>query len=106
MRHLLRPSGKRARSARSRGGRPADKLLAAGFLVVAFRIGDAWPLQTVDNEMSERSGYAGILLSRLPHGLSRMAAGGLPGKLRRRHGLPVEHVIAALILMDPRRRRT
>ena len=69
--------------------------------MVAFRIGDASPLQTVDKEMSERSGYARILLSRLPHGLSRWLRGDLPGKLRRRHGLPVEHVIAALILMGP-----
>jgi hypothetical protein len=72
-----------------------DALTAAGVNVVEARIGDGSPMQAVDDELTEHSGYGAILLSTFPPGVSRWLKGDLPGRLRRRSGLPVEHVIAA-----------
>jgi hypothetical protein len=62
--------------------------------VVTFRIGVASPLQAVDAELREHTGYDGIVLSTLPPGRSRWLRSDLPIRLRRLHRLPVEHVIA------------
>jgi hypothetical protein len=72
-----------------------DALVAAGVNIVDTRIGDASPMQAVDDELSEHHGYDAILLSTFPPGVSRWLKGDLPAALRRRSGLPVEHVIAA-----------
>jgi hypothetical protein len=94
--HLLHwEEGEGREIARRRAREATDKLLSAGVEVVAFRIGDASPLQAVDDELRERPGYDAILLSTFPPGRSRWLRGDLPAKLRRLHGLPVEHVIAA-----------
>jgi hypothetical protein len=72
-----------------------DALVAAGVNLVDARIGDASPMQAVDDELTEHSGYDAILLSTFPPGVSRWLKGDLPARLRRRHGLPVDHVVAA-----------
>ena len=79
-----------------RRARTADEALrAAGLNVVAARIGDASPLQAVEDELTDRPDYDAIVLSTFPPGVSRWLKADLPAKLRRRHALPVEHVVAA-----------
>lgn len=77
-----------------RGNAAAAKLREAGLTVVAVRVGDQSPIDAVRDELLERKGYAGIVLSTFPPGISRWLVGNLPKRLNLRTGLPVEHVIA------------
>jgi hypothetical protein len=70
-------------------------LRAAGVNVTAARIGDASPMQAVEDELQERPGYDHIVVSTFPPGVSRWLRADLPGRLRRRCVQPVEHVVAA-----------
>jgi hypothetical protein len=81
--------------ARARARQALGLLLAAGVDVVAARIGDASPLQAVDDELCGGADYAGIVLSTFPPGISRWLRGDLVGRMRRRFGLPVVHVVAS-----------
>ena len=94
--HLLHWEDGEGREIAGRRAKEAtDKLRGAGVEVVAFRIGDASPLQAVDDELREQPGYDGILLSTFPPGRSRWLRGDLPAKLRHLHDLPIWHVVAA-----------
>jgi LmbE family N-acetylglucosaminyl deacetylase len=94
--HLLTWEEGEARQLAARRAREAtDALRAAGVEVVASRVGSHSPLEAVGDELRAEPGYAGIVLSTFPPGLSRWLKGDLPNQLRRRYRLPVEHVVAA-----------
>jgi hypothetical protein len=52
-------------------------------------------LQAVDDELGDGPDFAAIILSTFPAGISRWLRGDLLGRLRRRSGIPVVHVVAA-----------
>jgi hypothetical protein len=81
--------------ARRRARQAFGSLLRAGVNVDSARVGDASPLQAVDDLLREGGEYAGIILSTFPPDRSRWLPGDLLGRLRRRFGLPVWHVVAA-----------
>jgi len=84
-----------ARQLAARRGREAAALLAdAGVVVTATMVGSHSPLEAVGDELQARPGYAGIVLSTFPPGLSRWLKGDLVAQLRRRYRLPVVHVVA------------
>jgi nucleotide-binding universal stress UspA family protein len=57
-------------------------------------LGDANPLKAVATAMAERPADV-IVVSTLPRRRSRWLSGDVPGRLRRKHGIPVIHVEAA-----------
>lgn len=81
--------------ARARARDAAARLTEAGVRVTAVRLGAASPLDAVGDELREHPGYAGIILSTFPPGVSRWLHGDLPRKLRRYYAVPVDHVVAA-----------
>ena len=81
-------AGRRAREA-------TERLAAAGVRVVASRVGSHSPLEAVGDELLAEPGYQRIVLSTFPPGMSRWLKGDLPGQLRRRFRLPVDHVVSA-----------
>jgi hypothetical protein len=94
--HLLTWEEGEARQLAGRRAREASEALrAAGVEVVDARVGSHSPLEAVGDELRAEPGYAGIVLSTFPPGLSRWLKGDLPNQLRRRYRLPVEHVVAA-----------
>jgi hypothetical protein len=95
--HLLHTweEGEARQLAARRGAEAAARLADAGARVVATRIGSHSPMEAVGDELLARPGYAGIILSTFPPGISRWLKGDLPNQLRRRYRLPVEHVVAA-----------
>jgi hypothetical protein len=94
--HLLTWEEGEARQLAGRRAREASAALrAAGVEVVDARVGSHSPLEAVGDELRAEPGYAGIVLSTFPPGLSRWLKGDLPNQLRRRYRLPVEHVVAA-----------
>jgi hypothetical protein len=94
--HLLTWEEGEARQLAALRAREATAALrAAGVEVVAARVGSHSPLEAVGDELRAEPGYAGIVLSTFPPGLSRWLKGDLPNQLRRRFRLPVEHVVAA-----------
>jgi LmbE family N-acetylglucosaminyl deacetylase len=94
--HLLTwEEGEARQLAGLRAREASEALRAAGVEVVAARVGSHSPLEAVGDELRAEPGYAGIVLSTFPPGLSRWLKGDLPNQLRRRYRLPVEHVVAA-----------
>jgi hypothetical protein len=83
--------------ARRRAREAKIVLLGAGVNLVEARIGDPSPLQAVEDELCERPGYDGIVVSTFPPGISRWLHSDLPNRLRRHFGLPVEHVVATSV---------
>jgi hypothetical protein len=78
-----------------RGTEAAAALSAAGATIGAVRVGSHRPLDAVSDELYWHGGYAAIVVSTFPPGLSRWLKGELPNQLRRRTRLPVHHVVAA-----------
>jgi hypothetical protein len=94
--HLLTwEEGEARQLAARRAEQASEALRAAGADVVAAKVGCHSPLEAVGDELQASPGYAGIVLSTFPPGLSRWLKGDLPNQLRRRYRLPVEHVVAA-----------
>jgi hypothetical protein len=94
--HLLTwEEGEARQLAALRAREASEALRTAGVEVVAARVGSHSPLEAVGDELRAEPGYAGIVLSTFPPGLSRWLKGDLPNQLRRRYRLPVEHVVAA-----------
>jgi LmbE family N-acetylglucosaminyl deacetylase len=94
--HLLTwEEGEARQLAGLRAREASEALRAAGVEVVAARVGSHSPLEAVGDELRAEPGYAGIVLSTFPPGLSRWLKGDLLNQLRRRYRLPVEHVVAA-----------
>ena len=95
--HLLRSwdEGEVREIARRQAREAMRVLAAAGVPLVAARIGDASPMQAVEDELRDYPGPTGIVVSTFPPGISRWLRSDLPARLRRRYGLPVEHVVAA-----------
>jgi hypothetical protein len=101
--HLLTwEEGEARQLATLRAQEASEALRAAGVEVVAARVGSHSPLEAVGDELRAEPGYAGIVLSTFPPGLSRWLKGDLPNQLRRRYRLPVEHVVAAPVHAPPR----
>jgi hypothetical protein len=78
-----------------RGTEAAAGMAAAGAKVGAVRVGSHAPLDAVSDDLYWYGGYAAIVVSTFPPGLSRWLKGDLPNQLRRRTRLPVHHVVAA-----------
>ena len=94
--HLLTwEEGEARQLAGLRAREASEALRAAGVEVVAARVGSHSPLEAVGDELRAEPGYAGIVVSTFPPGLSRWLKGDLPNQLRRRYRVPVEHVVAA-----------
>jgi LmbE family N-acetylglucosaminyl deacetylase len=94
--HLLTwEEGEARQLAGLRAREASEALRAAGVEVVAARVGSHSPLEAVGDELRAEPGYAGIVLSTFPPGLSRWLRVDLPNQLRRRYRVPVEHVVAA-----------
>jgi hypothetical protein len=94
--HLLTWEEGEARQLAAQRARDASEALRdAGVEVVAARVGSHSPLEAVGDELQASPGYAGIVVSTFPPGLSRWLKGDLPNQLRRRYRLPVDHVVAA-----------
>jgi LmbE family N-acetylglucosaminyl deacetylase len=94
--HLLTwEEGEARQLAGLRAREASEALRAAGVEVVAARVGSHSPLEAVGDELRAEPGYAGIVLSTFPPGLSRWLKGDLLNQLRRRYRVPVEHVVAA-----------
>jgi hypothetical protein len=95
--HLLHWEEGEARQLAAQRAREASEALRdAGVEVVAARVGSHSPLDAVGDELWNEPGYAGIVVSTFPPGLSRWLRVDLPNQLRRRYRLPVEHVVAVL----------
>jgi len=84
-----------------RGTEAAAGLSAAGATIAAVRVGSHMPLDAVSDELYWHGGYAALVVSTFPPGLSRWLKGDLPNQLRRRTRLPVHHVIAAPAKTSP-----
>jgi hypothetical protein len=82
------------RASAERGEAAAAKLREAGLKVGDVRVGAPSPIDAVCDELLERRGYAAVVLSTFPMGISRWLVGNLPKRLNLRTGLPVEHVVA------------
>jgi hypothetical protein len=95
--HLLHnwEEGEARQLAARRAAEASESLRAAGVSVVDARVGSHSPLEAVGDELRADPGYASIVLSTFPPGLSRWLKGDLPNQLRRRYRLPVEHVVSA-----------
>jgi hypothetical protein len=94
--HLLTWEEGEARQLAAQRARDASEALReVGVEVVAARVGSHSPLEAVGDELQANPGYASIVLSTFPPGLSRWLKGDLPNQLRRRYRLPIEHVVAA-----------
>ena len=94
--HLLHWEEGEARQLAAQRARDASEALRdAGVEVVAARVGSHSPLEAVGDELQASPGYAGIVVSTFPPGLSRWLRVDLPNQLRRRYRLPVDHVVAA-----------
>jgi hypothetical protein len=94
--HLLHnwEEGEARQLARRRASEAMAALTAAGIPVAAARVGSHSPLEAVGDELQARPGYARIVLSTFPPGVSRWLKGNLPAILERRFRLPVDHVVA------------
>jgi hypothetical protein len=94
--HLLTWEEGEARQLAAQRARDASEALReVGVEVVAAKVGSHSPLEAVGDELQANPGYAGIVLSTFPHGVSRWLKADLPNQLRRRYRLPIEHVVAA-----------
>jgi hypothetical protein len=87
--------GEARQLAMRRGTEAATGLARIGAKVTSVRVGSHRPLDAVSDELYWHGGYAAIVVSTFPPGLSRWLKGELPNQLRRRTRLPVHHVIAA-----------
>ncbi|HKE99237.1 MAG TPA: hypothetical protein VKG45_09945 [Actinomycetes bacterium] len=81
--------------AQRRAREASAALAAAGVNLTGARIGDASPMQAVEDTLREDPPFDVIVVSTFPPGISRWLRADLPGKLRRRCLQPVEHVVAA-----------
>ncbi len=73
----------------------AQQLMGAEGLSVAGEVGNDSPVASVD-EVLRRDGsetYAGIIVSTLPHTVSKWLKADVPSRIRRRTTLPVDHLI-------------
>jgi hypothetical protein len=89
-----RQEGDARQLAANRGAEAAVRLAEAGVAVVVTKVGSHSPLEAVGNELIAQPNYHGIILSTFPPRISRWLRADLPNQLRRRYGLPVDHVVA------------
>src|SRR5581483_5279858 len=81
-------------SARRAADEAHRRLRAAGLDVDRAIVGPADPVKAISLELN-RPGrdYAAVVISTLPAGISRWLGLDVPGRVRRRFGLPVTHVV-------------
>ncbi len=71
------------------------RLEQAGIQVKEARVGDYLPLDAIRDELGRRPGYAGIILSTFPPGMSRWLRVDLPTQVRRSFPkMQIKHVLA------------
>lgn len=94
---LVWEDGETLELARRRAEEARAGLEARGLRVVEVRTGDPDPVQAIDDLLREGTrGYAGIVLSTLPPGVSRWLKLDVVSRVRRHYPtLRVEHVIGA-----------
>ncbi|MFI5268086.1 MAG: hypothetical protein ACHQ7M_11990 [Chloroflexota bacterium] len=71
------------RVAHSRAAAAATRLQAAGLHVIAARIGDADPIEALRDELQRQDGYAAVVISTLPPGVSRWLKMDVPARASR-----------------------
>jgi hypothetical protein len=64
-------------------------------LAVTGEVGDASPVEAVSNVLRRdgRNAYVGVIVSTLPHNLSKWLRLDAPARIQRTTGMPVTHVI-------------
>ena len=93
--HLLTwAEGETRLLARERAEFARSCFLAAGVPLIDARVGDASPLVAIEEALREHSPFDAIVISTFPLGVSRWLRVDLPGRLRRRFGLRVIHVVS------------
>lgn len=91
---------KPVRLGRRRASRARRRLEAVGARVSAVRLSLNEPLDAIEDEL-RCAQYDGVIISTLPHPISRWLHRDLPGKLARRHAdLAVMHVVAPAQLYE------
>ena len=91
--HLAWNEGEALAYAEQRLERALARFDEEGF-VVTGEVGDASPFLAICDAM-RHDDYDEVMLSTLPLGASRWLKLDLPTRVRRRHGVPVTHVVAA-----------
>ena len=92
---LLWEEGTTTEVAERRAGSARERLVAAGVNITEARVGDADPYLAVDDELRRQPGYAGVLVSTLPAGISRWLGLDLISRVERLcKGMEVMHVVA------------
>jgi hypothetical protein len=69
---------------RTRARRVRERLAAVGAKEVVVHLAKMEPLDEIDDVLRE-GGFAGVIVSTLPHHLSRWLRTDLPGRISRRH---------------------
>ena len=73
----------------------------AGIPVSAARVGDHMPVDALLDELRKDPGYAGIVLSTFPPGVSKWLGMDLPAQIRRKFpNLPVTHVVSEPLVRE------
>jgi hypothetical protein len=74
------------------------RFLEAG-LAVTGEVGDASPVDAVADVLRRdgRNAYAGVIVSTLPHSVSKWLRLDAPARIQRNTGMPVIHVIGHLV---------
>ncbi len=82
--------------ARRNANEAAELLRDAGANVTRVTIGGRVPMPAIEDELRLEGGYTGIVICTFPPGASRWLKLDLVNQARRKTGLPVTHVTAAV----------
>lgn len=89
--------GESAEIARRRAASARGWLEDAGVRMLDAKVGDPDPVQAVTDELSGGRGYAAIVISTLPQGVSQWLRRDVVSQVRRRFpSMRVEHVVSEL----------
>lgn len=82
--------------ARRNASEAAELLQGAGANVTRVTIGGRVPMPAIEDELRLEGGYSGIVICTFPPGASRWLRLDLVNQARKKTGLPVTHVTAAV----------
>lgn len=88
--------GETLASARRNANEAAELLREAGANVTRVTIGGPVPMPAIEDELRLEGGYSGIVICTFPPGASRWLKLDLVNQGRKKTGLPVIHVTAAV----------
>lgn len=87
----------RARVAAEQSLEAARTRFAAVGLATTGEVGEASPIEAVATVLERGDTFDGVIVSTLPHGVSKWLGLDLPTQVRRRFGLDVTHVVGHLV---------